>query len=100
MARRTAIVVGPTVAQFTTREEADANRERNWRAMGLAPLGLTPKQSAGIKRLRISTIEFAALTGKNHYISLGYNVDDLLKLYIARRPIVLEQDNLHIKMMA
>ncbi len=41
MARRTAIVVGPAVGRYTTRVAADAAREANWRARGLAPLGIT-----------------------------------------------------------
>ena len=100
LARRTAIIVGPTVAQFTTREEADTAREQNWRSRGLTPLGLTEEQLAEIRRLRTATIEFAALTRRNQNIPLGYNADDLLKLYIARSPSVLETDNLHLKLMA
>jgi len=42
----------------------------------------------------------AAVTSRNRYIALGYSIDDLLRFYEARRPPVLEQDNLHVKMIA
>ncbi len=100
MARRTAIVVGPAVGQYTTRVAADAAREANWRARGLAPLGITDEELTDIRGLRDATIEFAALTSRNNYIPLGYTIDDLLRFYVARRPAVLEQDNLHIRMLA
>jgi len=100
MARRTAIVVSPSVGQHTTRVAADANREANWRAKGLAPLGITDEVQADIRGLRDATIEFAGLTSKNHYIPLGYAIDGLLRFYVARRSAVLERDNLPIKMLA
>jgi len=80
MARRTAIVVGLSSAQYSTRVAGDANREANWQAKGLAPLAITDEELADIKGLREATIEFAALTSRNHYIPMGYNIDDLLKV--------------------
>jgi len=81
---------------------ADANREANWPARGLAPLGTTDEELTDIRGLRDATIELAALTSRNHCIPLRCTIDDLLRFYVARRPAVLEQDNLHIdiKMLA
>jgi len=31
---------------------------------------------------------------------LVHNIDDLLRFYVAHRPAVLEQDNLHVRMLA
>jgi len=100
MARRTAIVVSTSIRQHTTRVAADANREANWRAKGLAPFAITDEELANIQGLRDATIEFAALTSRNNYIPLAYKVDDLLRFYVARRPAVLEQDNLHVGILA
>jgi len=79
---------------------ADANREANSRAKGLAPLAISDEELVDMRRLRATTIEFVALTSRNNYIPLGYNIDNLLRFYVARRPVVLEQDNLHVKMLA
>jgi len=79
---------------------ADANREANSRARGLAPLAILDEELADMRRLRAATIEFVALTSRNNYIPLGYSIDDLLRFYVARRPAVLEQNNLHVKMLA
>lgn len=45
-------------------------------------------------------MRFQILTIRNSYIPLGYNIDDLLRFYVARKPAVLELDNLHVRMMA
>ena len=72
MARRTAIVVSPSLGQHTTKVAADANREANWHAKGLAPLAITDKELADIQGLRDATIEFAALISKNNYVRPWY----------------------------
>ena len=51
-------------------------------------------------QLRTATIEFSALAGNTYYIPLGFTVDDILRLHIAKAPPDLKESKLHSRMMA
>ena len=100
MARRTEIVVSPAVGQYTTSQTPTAEREANWKARGLAPMEFTEAQLADMRALRECFIEFSAYSKNSRYIPLGYDIEDLLRLYVAREPPILRGNNLHLKMTA
>ena len=100
MARRTQIVVSPAVGQYTTSETVIAERVANWRSRGLAPLEFTEPQLADMRYLRKCKIEFSAYTLNIRFIPPGYGIEDLLRLFVAREPPILLENNLHLKMTA
>ena len=53
-----------------------------------------------MRDLRTAEIEFSALTRNGKYIPLGFNVENLLRLWMVREPAVLTDINLHLKLMA
>ena len=99
LARRIAIMVTPSVAQYTTRDVDTHERERNWQARGLTVMGFTPEQLDAMRQLKRSTMEFAALSG-NKYIPSGFHVEDLLRMYAALAPAVLTENDMHLRLMA
>ena len=86
---RTPIVLRPGVPHYTTSETVDPGRESQWIQRGMAPLPLTAEQKADMVRLRTATVEFAHFSANASYIPPGYNIDDLLRLYMARAPPIL-----------
>ena len=70
---RTPIVLRPGVPHYTTSETVDPGRT--------------------------ATVEFAHFSANACYIPPGYNIDDLLRLYMARAPPILEESSLHTRMM-
>ena len=99
MSGRTPIVLRSGVPHYTTSETVDPGREAQWVQRGMAPLPLTPEQKADMIRLRTATVEFAHFTANASYIPPGYTIDDLLRLYMARAPPILEDSSLHTRMM-
>ena len=93
MARRTPIVVGPETSQFSTSEDADAQRVASWRVRGLAPLPISPEQREDITYLRQCKIEFALLSN-GRYIPEGIHIDDMMRLYVARNYGWLNSNNM------
>ena len=71
------------------RQTVDPGREPQWIQRGMAPLPLTAEQKADMVRLRTATVEFAHFSANASYIPPGYNIDDLLRLYMARAPPIL-----------
>ena len=96
---RTPIVLRPGVPHYTTSETVDPGRESQWIQRGMTPLPLTPEQKEDMIRLRSATVEFAHFSANASYIPPGYNIDDLLRLYMARAPPILEENSLHTRMM-
>ena len=82
---RTPIMVTPEVARHNVVDTTTASKAASFRVRGLAPLRLEPEQIQDARYLRNKSMEFAALS-HDHYIPQGMNVNDIIRLYIARNP--------------
>ena len=99
-ARRTPIAITPGVGHYSAADTSYApERVAAWQARGLTVLGFTEEQLDAMRTLRTATFEFAALSG-NRYMPPGFDVEDLLRIYISQTPAVVTEHSTHLRVMA